>query len=336
MARSHSIGTRRMRRGFSLGGLLLVALGTLLLLNTTGVVRPGIWFELLFTYWPVLLVLIGLRIILAPRAPLVCAGVVVLILAGTVGAAFLTMSAEQSDDMRRITYSAPLNNTETLQLGMGFAAGKITLSAEPYRSSSRSRLLAADFGGHSPTVIHEQSGRFTEIYLSTEGPVIQFSSGSDSYAISSGYANGSLDESVSEHGGGFSLGGMVDWDLRVSSDVAVDIEIRAGAADLYLDLRALDVQRLDIGAAASDIRILLPDNAGQTHVEIAAGAADIEIVVPRGVAARIANDTFLSSTRIDSARFPETGYGYQSPGYSTAENRVDIEIDGAAVDVTVS
>ena len=122
----------------------------------------------------------------------------------------------------------------------------------------------------------------------------------------------------------------------VSPDVSLELEIRAGAADLDLDLSDLNVRRVVVGAGASDIRILLPANAGRTHVEIAAGAMDIEITVPQGVAARIENETFVSSTQIDSERFPETYDSYQSPDYTTASNRVDIEIEGFAADVTIS
>ena len=71
----------KSRRGFSLFGLLLVTLGVVLLLNTTGVLPFGIWLELV-DFWPVLLVLVGIKMIVAPRAPVVCAGAVVLILAG--------------------------------------------------------------------------------------------------------------------------------------------------------------------------------------------------------------------------------------------------------------
>ena len=327
MDRSHSTRIGQRRRGFSLAGLLLVAFGTLLLLNTTGAVRLGIWSEL-FSYWPVLLILLGVKIVLAPRAPLICLGVVSLILAGAVTAASLSISAEQTDAPvhPHVTYATPLADTETLQLGMGFTGGSVTVRADQTGIASPSRLLAADFNSMPPRVIQERSGPFTEIYLSTEGLIVQMSDvdridsvGDDMPTV--------VDKLIPS--------GIADWDLMVSPDVVVDIEIRAGAADLDLDLRELNVRRLVIGAAASDITIWLPANAGQTYVEIEAGVVDIEIDVPQGVAARIDSDTVLSSTRIDSTRFPETAAVHRSPDYDTATNRVSIKIDAAAADVTV-
>ena len=321
--------TGKARRGFSLFGVMLVALGAVLLLNTTGVLPFGMWLELK-NYWPVLLVLVGVKIILAPRAPLICAGVVTLILAGTVAAAFVSIPMHETEDPPRITYAQPLANTETLELGMGFAGGKITLASDSGGTSSPPRLLAADFNNHPARVIHDQSGRSTRIYLSTDSPVIQFPN-------DDGYAHDSPGPDVYERydrEDSFILSGLVDWDLVVSSDVVVELEIRAGAADLDLDLTHLNVRRLVIGAAASNIRILMPA-AGQTHVVIDTAASDIDITVPRGVAARIDNDSFLTSTHIDSSRFPEYNGVYESRDYSAARNRVSVEIGAAVANLTI-
>ena len=306
---THDSSERRKRRGFSLFGLLLVAFGALLLLTVTGVVGLGMWFELA-RYWPVLLVLIGIKMILARRAPLVGMAVVSITLVATIVAASVPLSVERRDEAPRIAYSTPLENTETLELGMGFISGRVTLRSD----ISDGRLFAVDFNGRSAEVIHDHIGRFSKIYLSTDGFSIDYSD------------DGGMN--------GYTLTGLADWEIMVSPDVALDLDIRAGAADLDLDLTHLDVRRVFVGAGASQVRIRLPDS-GRTYVEIEAGAADIEITVPRGVATRIDSDSFLNFTSIDSSRFPESGGEHRSPDYSTAENRVDIEIGAGAVSVTI-
>ena len=306
---SGDASTKYRRPGFSLFGLLLVAFGALVLLTVTGLVGLGVWFELA-RYWPVLLILIGIKLILAPRAPLVGVVVVSIALAATIAAAWIPLSVERQDEAPRIAYSTPLENTEIFELGMGFISGRVALRSDP----SGDRLFAADFNRRPAEVIHDHSGRFSKIYLSTEGFSVSYS--------------------VDDGTDGYTLAGLADWDLMVSPDVALDLEILAGAADLDLDLTHLNVRRLVVGAAASQVRIRLPA-AGQTHVQIDAGAADIEITVPRGVAARIDNDSFLNFTSIDSGRFPKSGGEHRSPDYSTAENRVSIEIDAGAASVTV-
>ena len=318
----------KMRRGFSLFGLLLLALGVVLLLNTTRVLPFGIWRELV-NYWPVLLVLVGVKMIVASRAPLVGVGAAALIVVGTVTAAYFSMPQYESDEPVRVTYVEPLDDTEILRLGMGFTGGAVALASDAVGvSSSNPALLAVDFGNWPAEAIRDQSGRVTEIYLSTVGPGIEITT-DDGYAWDAPGPKTNVVES------GISLGGLVDWKVIISPEVELDLEITAGAADLDLDLRERNVRRVVVGTGASDIRILLPADAGRTHVKIAAGAAHVEIVVPEGVAARIENEIFLSSAQIDSERFLETYDGHQSPDYATASNRVDIEIEGFAADVTI-
>ena len=329
------------RRGFSLAGLLLIAVGLVLLLNTTGSVGLAVWFELA-GYWPVLLVLIGVKMFLAPRAPLICLGLICLILAGTIAAASIGLTVARQDDLTAISFEAPLANTEELHLGMGFTGGRVSVREDWNGSGYPGRLLAADFNDRPAEVIYDRTGVSSRIYLSTNGPSIRF--GEDSRRTGDGYASDSpgptadrREERFSfDRDYGWSIGGMADWELLISPDVILDLEIRAGAADLDLDLRGLNVRRLVIGAGASDIHIILPERAGETQVDIAAGAVEVDIMVPRGVAARISNDAVLGSTRVDSSRFPETSGVYRSRGYATAENRVSIEIEGAAADITVS
>ena len=189
------------RRGFSLFGLLLVAFGALLLLTVTGVVGLGMWFELA-RYWPVLLVLIGIKMILARRAPLVGMAVVSITLVATIVAASVPLSVERRDEAPRIAYSTPLENTETLELGMGFISGRVTLRSD----ISDGRLFAVDFNGRSAEVIHDHIGRFSKIYLSTDGFSIDYSD------------DGGMN--------GYTLTGLADWEIMVSPDVALDLDIR--------------------------------------------------------------------------------------------------------------
>lgn len=316
-----------VRRGFSLLGVLLVALGTVLLLNTVGVLPFQIWLELV-DYWPVLLVLVGVKMLLAPRAPLLGIGVAALIVSGAVTAAFVAMPGQEADEPLHVTYVEPLGDTELLRLGMGFAGGTVELTPGSPEVSPNPSLFAADFGNRPAEVIRDRTGRVTEIYLSTSGPTITLTADDD--------GSGILEPESYVTDSEVYISGLVDWRLVISPRVALELEIRAGAADLDLDLRYLSVRKVVVGAGVSDVKILLPANAGRTSVEIAAGAADVEIFVPDGVAARIENESLLSSTQIDSGRFPETHDGHQSPDYATANNRVDIEIEGFAADVTIS
>ena len=319
MERSGASGIERVRKGFSLFGLLLIALGVLLLLNVVGALPLGVWFELA-KYWPALLVIVGVKMLLAPRAPLVGLAAVSLILVAAIAAASFTMDFRHPADAPvAASYETPLGDAETLELGMGFAGGSVTLRPNPTGGSQPLNLFAADFDGAPADVIHDRRGPDSKIYLST---------GEWSLDLDDGL-------NITMGGDAQDFPGAVDWDLFVSPDVALDLEISAGASDLYLDLRRLNVKRLVVGAAASDVTIILPEAAGRTEIEIDAAVADVQITVPAGVATRFEQESLLSQIGISTSRFPKTSGGYESPNYAVAESRVSVEINAAASDLTI-
>ena len=305
------------RRVSLLIGLLFVLLGVLLLLTTTGVVSFGIWLELA-DYWPLLLVLIGVEFILIRRALLIRAGVIVLILVVSTVAAYFSVPEYAPNDPLRVTYAEPLRDAETLHLNMEFVGGSVELTSEMPDAPSPARLLAADFKSRPARVMREPSDGSITYYVMSSGPFLRHTS----------------DDGYSKRRVSFPVG-LADWRLTVSPEVEVEIDILSVATDLDLDLRNINVRKLSVETGTSDIRIQLPDNAGQTHIDIAAGATEVEIVVPQGVAARIDIDAPIKSARINPVRFLEADNEYWSPDYLEARNRVSIDIEALSADVTV-
>lgn len=315
-----SVSTGRRRRGSVLIGLLLVALGALLLLTTTRAVSFGIWIELV-DYWPVLLLLIGMEIILARRAFLLRTGVITATLVAVVAAAYFSMPEYDLPEPLRAGYVEPLGDAQRIHLSMAFFGGDVELTSDTTISDSFARLLAADFGSRPSRVIREQSNGDVEFYLVSSGPFLRYSS-NDGYTRRESEFNFPV--------------GLADWDLELSPDVEVDIEISAGAADLALDLRGLNVRNLDIEAGASDIRVQLPAKAEQTHIAIAAGAADIELLAPDNIGVHIDIASPLGSVWVDPVRFIEIEDDvYRSANYSESRNRVWVDIEALSANVTV-
>jgi hypothetical protein len=127
-----------------------------------------------------------------------------------------------------------------------------------------------------------------------------------------------------------------EWDVGLTAEVPLDLRIDAGASRALLDLGVLRVRSLELHTGASDTRVLLPRAAGATAVRAEAGAASLTFEVPAGVAARIRSRMAIGSTQVDLARFPRTVDGYESPDYATAQNRVDIDVQGGVGSVRVT
>ncbi len=119
-----------------------------------------------------------------------------------------------------------------------------------------------------------------------------------------------------------------NWRIGLPAEVPLDLELGSGAAKVRLELGDLQVRSLKIGTGASDTRVRLPRAAGETRVRAESGAASMTFEVPDGVAARIRSKMALGSTRVDENRFPRSAAGWETPGYETAQNRVELEISG--------
>ena len=127
-----------------------------------------------------------------------------------------------------------------------------------------------------------------------------------------------------------------EWTLHLTPHIPTEIRVDAGAAEIDLDLRNLDLQRLEIKAGAADIDVVMPAAAGKTEASIEVGAASLRITVPEGVAARIVVDAGLSSIQVDEGRFAQLkGDVYTSPDFARAANRLDITIEAGASHVEI-
>jgi hypothetical protein len=118
------------------------------------------------------------------------------------------------------------------------------------------------------------------------------------------------------------------WTIGISTEVPVDLAVDAGASRATLDLSEVRLRSLDLHTGASETRVRLPRAAGSTTVTANAGAASVTFEVPDGVAARIRTRMALGSAQIDQARFPATAAGYESLGFATAGNKVEIDVQG--------
>ena len=298
------MGENRRRRGLPVGGILLIVVGVVLLLQTLDVLPWGVWWNI-WRFWPVLLVMVGVGILLGRRMPLLSSAIAALLVVGAVGGATWITYA-QNDGETVAELKEPLGDAKSLDLTLTFGAGTITLGELPAASPN---LVEAVFRGAGPsggaTYTLDRSGDRVDLVI----------------------------ENVSQRFWRPSTGNQ--WEIRIAQGVAVDLIAQTGASDMDLDLEMLDVTNLDLDAGAADIEVLLPGKTEFTFASIDIGAADLRVTVPEGVAARINTDTGLASVNIDSSRFPKTNGHNESPDYDTARYRVDLDIDGGVASIQV-
>lgn len=129
--------------------------------------------------------------------------------------------------------------------------------------------------------------------------------------------------------------GRHEWNFSLNPDLPISMKVESGASDNYLDFSEIKLVDLDLESGASSTSIILPKKAGHTKAEISGGAASFDIIIPKGVAARIRVESGLGSLNIDEDRFPRSGKGYQSENYDSAANTLDLRVEVGVSSVTI-
>jgi hypothetical protein len=126
------------------------------------------------------------------------------------------------------------------------------------------------------------------------------------------------------------------WEMRLQQAIPIQIDVEAGACQMDLDLTSLQVRNLRLVTGASSVMVRMPAAAGETHAKVTAGAADVKVRIPMGVAARIRVPTGLGEVQVDRSRFPGGDGLFESSEFGTAANKVDLSVEVGAASVQVS
>lgn len=293
------------KRGFPLFATLLIALGVLLLLQTTGVVEWSAWWTI-WRLWPVVIILLGINIAFGSRMPWLAGTLMALVLIAAVAIGIAIASSSVPGVESVTTLDEPLGDAERFDLVMDLGAGTLSVGSLPDDSPSLVEGDLRSFGVSEVQTSMVRSPGYAELVLSTNGVSIDFFGTPDRR-----------------------------WDVWLSSTPNISIDLDTGASDLTLDLTELNVSNLTVRGGATDIEILAPRNAGHVNIDIDVGAANVDVVIPDLAAARIDADLGLSGLSVDESRFPKVGDVYVSRDFDTSENRIDLEIDAGASSVDI-
>ena len=125
------------------------------------------------------------------------------------------------------------------------------------------------------------------------------------------------------------------WELRLHPGITWSLRVVGGVGETNLNLADLQVTELWVDGHGGNLQIRLP-RTGQAQVRIGGRLGDLTLRVPAGVAARIHPPSgTVSSARIDTGRFPQLGDVYQSAGFESADDRVEIWQDSSLADLRI-
>lgn len=296
------------------GPLLLIAAGVLLLLNQMGKLPWGIWGTL-WRFWPVILILIGLEILIGLSRSTVIYIIGLLIALTIMGGviAYAVLEGEQPavtrPAVRTETISELMQDADTGHITLKFGAGRVTVGAlSDSPNFVEGKLEYAWYSLQAEQDFRVQNGR-AEFSLSARSQPIPFWTPGDT---------------AGEY-----------WTLHFTRRIPLQMDIKTGVGKVELDLSELKVTQLTMDAGVGEVWITFPAAAGLTRASINAGVGAITVQIPKDVGARILVAKGLGSVRLESAHFTHFGNEYTSLNYNTAENKLDLEIKGGVGAITI-
>jgi hypothetical protein len=123
------------------------------------------------------------------------------------------------------------------------------------------------------------------------------------------------------------------WDLRLNQNVPMHLTVETGAGTAMLDLARLHITDLEANIGVGTTTLTMPAQ-GQVQAQVNGGVGETTIIIPAGVAARITAAAGLGTIHVPSG-YQLQGKVYRSPGYDTAENRVDMQVNGGVGSITI-
>ncbi|GAA4404543.1 hypothetical protein GCM10023187_22030 [Nibrella viscosa] len=302
-------------------GIFIITLGILFLGQNIG------WFDIdwgyLAQFWPLLLILAGVNLILTRRGNSAAAVTTVLLAIAVPLALFGFFSRdrfrdrfeyrmdddddedddeEERDDRRGDTRS----NTFTEPMGPDVQDAVLKLEGGASRfviGQPTTDLIKAEthmtLGSYSMAVERDPTTRTPTIELKpTEGNLK--------------FKNGKLKNRV---------------EVQLNDKPAWTINIGMGAGNGDFDLSAYTINKLKLEAGAADIDVKLGSRADLTDVDIQAGVASVTIRIPEEVGCKVEKEGALNVNNLDG--FNKIGGGVLlSPNYDQATKKVNIRFQG--------
>lgn len=294
------------RRGFGLP-VVLITVGVVALLANLGMVS----FSpiALLALWPLVLVLIGVDLLVARRAPLAALALDLGVVA--VGLALLVARPD-------LPTWTPMLNIGGGHCPDGEAQSSVTVPRDgAQRLSLRLSGGAGTFrvnGGASALV--EASSNAATLYPRTSR------------------SGESVEVRLSECFDGARLSAH-DVQVRVANDLPLSLEVTGGAGTFELDLREVRLSDARLTNGASSTTLRLPPPRGEVVVRVTGGASSTSIELG-GAEARVESTGGLTTLNVPTGSFGGVGRNnWETPGYGAAADRYSITVTGGVSTVTV-
>lgn len=303
------------------GAIFLLFIGTIFLLNTTGVVHWGIWLHIL-KFWPVFLILGGLRLVLE-GTKIVDIIMTIVTFFSYLAVGFLAYSSYTNQNvsflpsfiinMRDVT-NAEFKKEETL-----------TVLQDSYKDVNK-RILDVDIAAAKATITDDREANYLEVDGSYNEQYVE-------PVVQSNLKDGELTILFDTQ---FSKQRMywgqnnTEFNLFVGQpSLLTDISLNVGAGDTALTFDKLLLDTVSTRVGAGRLLLALSDLSIPKEINLEVGAGEMILQIPEEIGYEINYSLGIGEITADGeeiAVFAGKGTSYKSSNYETSTQKILIDV----------
>jgi hypothetical protein len=288
------------------GGIILIAIGIIALLVTFFDFKI-VWEELA-KFWPVFIIIFGVSLLPLNKVLKSVCVILIIIISCLIYCNEVNGNENLSDEMTSEVlmeevetqeFSSPFkDNTTEASVEINYGAGMLYLNS-PVEELVKARNM-------SDKIVQN-------LYLEYEDSHVDivFDVEDDNYQVND------IEEVESNR-----------FDISLNKNPIYDFELNLGASELNFDFSEYKVSDVEINSGASNIDIKLGELYDSTKVVINTGVSKIRIGIPNNSGCRLECESVLSLKDFDGF-VKKSSNVYETSNYSSAENNIEIEFEGA-------
>jgi len=345
--------SKKKNRGNLVWPLVLVVVGVILLLNNIGVLSGNVW-EMIWRFWPLLLIVLGLDSLFrrgSITGPLFLIGLGMVFLLNNFGVLAWDVWFTIWRLWPILIISLGLDILIGQRIWWKSLIGLILIVAILFAVISLAGIDPIRGQAVTGTTIEQELGaaRTAEINvspaigdldvgsLSDSDKLIVGSVGSDRFGqIMTDYSlrDDEAEFSLESRSGSFNMGsGQWKWDLRLNPVIPIGLNVNMGGGDINLELGENLINELNVSQGLGDISLLVSDKAS-SDVNLSQAIGQITVDIPRGLEIELRVDKALSNLSVPS-NFVMRGESYFSPNSVESDNRLKLDIEQAIGNIVI-
>jgi len=302
-----------MNIGRFLSGLIILAIGVLILLTNFNLIESFDFYQLL-KYWPVVLVIIGLSILfkLLPK-PLEALLNILLALGIVAGLAYVIFNAVNNQS----SFSADSSYTKEV--------------AEPINEEAQSARIEINAGAADIDI----EGGSTLLVEGTVENIFGSTSISRQYNENQKTDEIKINQFSQNFLNNFGRSRRNVWDLTISQEIQTNLAVSSGASKLDIDLSDTNVNNLEIDAGASTINTDLSTNSANLTSVIKAGASTITLKISKDTGLEIVLNAGLTTNNFEKQGLLKNDKTYKTENFENSTKKIRLTIDAGASTVNL-